>query len=185
MALIGYARVSTVDQDPQMQITALNDAGCEHIFEEHASGRQIDRPELEATMRYLRDGDTLVVWKLDRLGRSLKHLIDVVGDLREQGVAFRSLTEGFDTSTPGGQLIFHVLGALAQFERELISERTAASLAEKKANGVKLGRKIVITPDRLDQARKMLHDDHSVATIARTLGVGRSTLYRALQDEAS
>lgn len=181
MALIGYARVSTVDQDPQMQISALLDAGCERIFEEKASGTKDDRPELEATLRYLRDGDTLAVWKLDRLGRSLKHLIKVVADLDERGIAFRSLTEGFDTGTPGGRLIFHIFGALAEFERALIAERTAATLAEKKANGVKLGRKIVITPDRLAQAQRMLDEGESVRTIAHVLGVGKSTLYRALE----
>jgi DNA invertase Pin-like site-specific DNA recombinase len=183
VALIGYARVSTVDQDPEMQIAALEQAGCESIFTEHASGADPDRPELAATLRYLRRSDTLVVWKLDRLGRSLKHLIQLVEGLAERGVAFRSLTEGFDTSTPGGELIFHIMGALAQFERTLIAERTRVALAERRAKGMQLGRKKVITPDRLTGAQRMLDSgEYSVTSVARVLGVGRSTLYRALDN---
>lgn len=124
MALIGYARVSTAEQDAALQLDALSAAGCDPLFEDHASGAKADRPGLAEALGYVRSGDALVVWKLDRLGRSMAHLIDTVRRLEAKGVGFRSLTEGVDTTTPGGTLIFHLFGALAQFERDLIRERT-------------------------------------------------------------
>jgi DNA invertase Pin-like site-specific DNA recombinase len=127
--LLGYARVSTTDQQPQLQVDALERAGCYRVFTETASGARTDRPVLEQVLDQLRPGDTLVVWKLDRLGRSLRHLVDTVTGLAERGVGFRSLQEAIDTTTPGGKLVFHVFAALAEFERDLIRERTAAGLA--------------------------------------------------------
>ena len=128
MALIGYARVSTAEQDTALQTDALRNAGCERVFEDTASGAKADRPGLADALAYLRDGDVLVVWRLDRLGRSLPHLIETVGKLEARGVGFRSLTENIDTTTPGGRLIFHVFGALGQFERDLIRERRLDAL---------------------------------------------------------
>ena len=124
--LIGYARVSTQDQHPDFQLDALKAAGCEQVFQEKMTGKLADRPELVACLRTLRKGDILVVWKLDRLGRSLKHLVEIIHDLEQRGVAFRSLTESIDTASAGGKLIFHVFGALAEFEHSLIRERHAA-----------------------------------------------------------
>ncbi len=136
--LIGYARVSTQDQSPDLQSDALKKIGCEKIFIEKASGAQRDRPELKAALDYIRSGDTLVVWKLDRLARSLRQLIETVEDLQSQDIGFQSLTENIDTTTSGGKLIFHVFGALAEFERSIIRERTKAGLAPARARG-KLG----------------------------------------------
>ncbi|MCB0018538.1 MAG: recombinase family protein, partial [Anaerolineales bacterium] len=133
--LIGYARVSTQDQKPELQLDALKAAGCEKVFVEKASGAQRERPELKAALDYMRDGDTLVVWKLDRLARSMKQLIETVEGLEEVGVGFRSLTEAIDTTTAGGKLVFHVFGALAEFERSIIRERTRAGLDAAKARG--------------------------------------------------
>ncbi len=133
--LIGYARVSTTLQDLQLQLDALTAAGCARIFTESVSGVNTSRPELDAALDYLREGDQLVVWRLDRLGRSLPHLLEVLGQLDGRGVGFRSLTEALDTSTSGGRLVFSVFGAIAQFEHELITERTRAGLAAAKAQG--------------------------------------------------
>jgi DNA invertase Pin-like site-specific DNA recombinase len=137
MALIGYARVSTAEQDTALQTDALRKAGCERVFEDTASGAKADRPGLADALAYLRDGDVLAVWRLDRLGRSLPHLIETIGALEARGVGFRSLTEAIDTTTPGGRLIFHVFGALGQFERDLIRERTKAGLTAAAARGRK------------------------------------------------
>jgi len=147
MALIGYARVSTAEQDTALQTDALRKAGCERIFEDTVSGAKTDRPGLTAALAWLRDGDVLVVWRLDRLGRSMAHLIETVSALESRGVGLRSLTESIDTTTPGGLLIFHVFGALGQFERDLIRERTRAGLAAAAARGRKGGRKPVVTAD--------------------------------------
>jgi DNA invertase Pin-like site-specific DNA recombinase len=144
---ISYARVSTQDQELSLQLDALQEAGCKRIFEDRASGARADRPGLAKALSYMRDGDTLVIWKLDRLGRSLSHLIDTVNDLEQQGVGLRSLTEGFDTTTSGGRLILHVFGALGQFERDLIRERTRAGLTAAAARGRKGGRKPVVTSE--------------------------------------
>ena len=179
--LVGYARVSTQEQDAELQLVALREAGCERIFEETASGAQRDRPQLAAALNYMRDGDTLVVWKLDRLARSLKQLIETVERLDDCRVGFRSLTENIDTTTPGGKLIFHIFGALAEFERSMIRERTMAGLAVAKANGRVGGRPKVLTPDDLAVAEALLVSSGlTVAAIADRLGVAPATLYRHL-----
>jgi DNA invertase Pin-like site-specific DNA recombinase len=184
--LLGYARVSTLDQDPALQTDALDAAGCFRVWTDKASGKLDKRPQLDAVLDQLRPGDTLVVWRLDRLGRSMKHLIAVVADLEERGIGFRSLTENIDTTTPAGKLIFHIFGALAEFERELIVERTQAGLAAARARGRKGGRRTVMTPEKLAVARQMIDDpdtNHTVAKVAETIGVSRSALYRALADD--
>lgn len=180
---IGYARVSTREQELALQEEALSEAGCSRIFTETASGAQRDRPELAKAIEYLRPGDVLVVWKLDRLARSVRQLIETVEDLAARGIGFVSLTESIDTTSPGGRLIFHVFGALAEFERELIRERTNAGLKSAKARGVKLGRPRVLSREQLEVARSLKEaGTHSSSEIARHLGVARATLYRALQD---
>lgn len=163
-----------------MQREALTAAGCVKIFSETASGALRERPELTRLLEYLRPGDTLVVWKLDRLGRSIHHLIEVVTLLAERDIGFRSLTEGFDTTTPGGRLLFHVLGSLAQFERDLIRERTMAGLAAAKAAGRTGGRRPKLSDRQTAQARTMHADGETITAIADVLGVARSTVYRAL-----
>jgi len=177
----GYARVSTLDQDDALQHDALTAAGCDRIFVDRASGKLEHRPGLDEMLGQLRPGDTVVVWRLDRLGRSLRHLIDVVGDLDRRGVALRSLRESLDTSTPGGRLVFHVFGALAEFERDLIRERTSAGLEAARARGRHGGRPTVWTPEKLRTARAMHESgEQDVATIARILGVSRASVYRGL-----
>jgi DNA invertase Pin-like site-specific DNA recombinase len=180
----GYARVSTSDQDEALQLDALQAARCERIFVDKASGKLEHRPALDEMLGVLRAGDTLVVWRLDRLGRSLRHLIDVVSDLERRGVALRSLREAIDTSTPGGKLIFHVFGALAEFERDLIRERTTAGLAAARARGRTGGRPSVWTPEKLKTARSMYANEQDVSTISRVLGVSRASVYRGLSVEA-
>ncbi|VXC97833.1 site-specific DNA recombinase; e14 prophage [Oceanicaulis sp. 350] len=176
---IGYARVSTRDQEAHLQIDALSETGCERIFEEKASGAQRDRPELHRAIEYLRPGDVLVVWKLDRLARSLRQLIETVEDLQEKGIGFISLTEGIDTTSPGGKLVFHIFGALAEFEREMIRERTKAGLKAAKVRGRKLGRPAALSEAQIEMARAMrATGKHSMTEIARQLDVSRATLYR-------
>ena len=178
---IGYARVSTRDQDAAMQAEALVAAGCEKIFEETASGAQKDRPELMKAIAYLRKGDVLTVWKLDRLARSLKQLIDTVEELERRGIGFVSLTESIDTTTPGGRLVFHLFGSLAEFERELIRERTNAGLKSAKQRGVKLGRPKSLEGEALNVAKALLKSgEMSAAQVAAHVGVSRATLYRSL-----
>ena len=178
---VGYARVSTLEQDEALQRDALDAAECDRVFVDKTSGKLDSRPALDAMLEQLRPGDTVVVWRLDRLGRSLRHLIDTVGELDVRGVAFQSLTEQIDTSTPAGKLIFHVFAALAEFERDLIRERTMAGLAAARARGRKGGRPTVWTPAKLRTARNMYDSgEHDVATIARVLGVSRASVYRAL-----
>lgn len=177
--LIGYARVSTAEQDLALQTDALTKAGCERVFTDRASGVKADRPALAEALGFLRAGDTLVIWKLDRLGRSIQGLIELAADLSARKIDFRSLTDGFDTSTPSGRLLFHILASVAEMERELIKERTIAGLAAARARGVKGGgRKPVMTPDKLDTARKLLAAGDSPARVAKVLNVGRSTFYR-------
>lgn len=184
--LIGYARVSTTDQDHALQRNALNAAGCTRTFVETASGALRDRPELGKVLDYLRPGDTLVVWKLDRLGRSISHLIEIVTALGERGIGFRSITEGFDTTTSGGKLIFHVMAALAEFERDVIRERTTAGLAAARAEGRVGGRPAKLTGAKLDHARELrAGGKHTVAAIAEIVGVSRATIYRALAVEGA
>lgn len=178
---LGYARVSTLQQDEALQHDALLAAGCQRIFVDKASGKLESRPALDDLLEQSRPGDTVVVWRLDRLGRSLRHLIDVVQELQKRDVTFASLTEQIDTSTPGGRLIFHVFGALAEFERDLIKERTSAGLAAARARGRVGGRPTVWTPDRLAAAVAMqASGQHDVSSIARALGVSRASVYRAL-----
>ena len=184
--LLGYARVSTADQQPHLQVDALEHAGCYRVFTETASGAAADRPVLEQVLDQLRPGDTLVVWKLDRLGRSLRHLVDTVSGLAGRGVGFRSLQEQVDTTTPGGKLVFHVFAALAEFERDLIRERTGAGLAAARARGRQGGRPSVMTPHKLRVAREMYASkQYTVAAIAKTLGVSRASIYRHLTAPAT
>jgi DNA invertase Pin-like site-specific DNA recombinase len=185
MALIGYARVSTAEQDTALQTDALRKAGCDKIFEDTASGAKAERPGLAAALAYVREGDTLVVWRLDRLGRSLPHLIETIGALQARGVGFRSLSEAIDTTTSGGRLIFHVFGALGQFERDLIRERTKAGLTAAAARGRKGGRKPVVTAEKLQRAREYLANGLTVREAAARLKVGKTALYAALKAAGS
>jgi DNA invertase Pin-like site-specific DNA recombinase len=179
--LVGYARVSTQDQNPALQLDALKAAGCEKLFVEKASGAQRDRPELLAALDYLRAGDSLVVWKLDRLARSLKQLIETVELLESRSIGLRSLTEAIDTTTAGGKLIFHVFGALAEFERSIIRERTKAGLEAARARGKKGGRPPALAAKDLAAAKAMLSDpDITMEEVAKRLQVAPSTLYRHL-----
>ena len=186
MALIGYARVSTLEQNVDMQEDALQEVGCEKVFLDKSSGANTERPELAAALAFLRKGDVLVVWRLDRLGRSLKHLVTVVEDLQEQGVGFRSLHESIDTTTPAGKLVFHLFASLAEFERDLIKERTMSGLTAARARGRMGGRKPSLSPKKIQVAREMYADgDSTVTEIAEALGVSRATIYRHLDgDEA-
>lgn len=181
MSLIGYARVSTTDQNADLQHDALKAAGCIRVFTDKASGTLDRREHLDALLAFIRPGDVLVVWRLDRLGRSVRHLTETVNMLAERGIGFRSLREGIDTTTPAGKLVFHIFAALAEFEREIIRERTNAGLAAARARGRKGGRHPKVTPGKLATARK-LYDErkHTMAEIAEIVGVARSTLYRAL-----
>jgi DNA invertase Pin-like site-specific DNA recombinase len=179
--LLGYARVSTTDQQPHLQVDALQRAGCHRVFTETASGARSDRPTLAQVLDQLRPGDTLVVWKLDRLGRSLRHLVDTVTGLAERGIGFRSLQEAIDTTTPGGKLVFHVFAALAEFERDLVRERTSAGLAAARARGRRGGRPSVMTAHKVRVAQEMYRSgQYTVAAIATTLGVSRASVYRHL-----
>jgi DNA invertase Pin-like site-specific DNA recombinase len=168
-----------------LQTDALNKAGCERIFEDTVSCAKADRPGLAAALAYVREGDVLVVWRLDRLGRSLPHLIEAVGALEGRGVGFRSLTEAIDTTTLGGRLIFHVFGALGQFERDLIRERTKAGLAAAAARGRKGGRKRVITADKLQRAQDHITNGLNVREAATRLKVSKTALYAALQSASA
>ena len=179
--LIGYARVSTRAQDLALQLDAFERAGCERVYKDVGSGTIRRRPQLDACLDYLRAGDTLVVWRLDRLGRSLRHLIELVGDLQEREIAFQSLTEAIDTATPAGRLQLHLFAALAEFERELIRERATAGREAARARGRLGGRPKLITPEKLAAAKAMrVQGELTMAQIAHTLGVGRSTLYENL-----
>jgi DNA invertase Pin-like site-specific DNA recombinase len=153
--LLGYARVSTADQQPALQVDALQAAGCYRVFTETAGGARADRPVLAQVLDQLGPGDTLVVWKLDRLGRSLRHLVDTITGLADRGVGFRSLQESIDTTTPGGRLVFHVFAALAEFERDLIRERTTAGLAAARARGRNGGRPPVLDSGQVELAREL------------------------------
>lgn len=181
--LVGYARVSTQDQRPELQLDALSAAGCERLFVERASGAQRDRPELKAALDFMRDGsgDVLVVWKLDRLARSLKQLIETVENLDGRCIGFRSLTEAIDTTSAGGRLTFHIFGAMAEFERSIIRERTRAGLDAARARGRKGGRPPALTKRDIAAARAMLADPEiTMDEVAARLKVAASTLYRHL-----
>ena len=176
---IGYARVSTQEQNLDLQLDALKAAGCEKIYTDKVSGSKTSRPGLDNILQYIRKGDTLVVWKLDRLGRSLQHLITLMTNLHDRGIYFRSLQESLDTSTPGGKLIFHVFGALAEFERDIIRERTKAGLAAARARGRKGGRPRKLSASQVEMARKLMQDPNiSIQEICETLGVSKATIYR-------
>jgi len=178
MAVIGYARVSTVEQSADLQRDALSSANAVVIYEDKASGRTMERPELEQCLKALREGDTLVVWRLDRLGRSLQDLIRIVNDLESRRISLKSLKESVDTSVPTGKLVFHLFAALAEFERELLKERTVAGLAAARARGRNGGRPQVLTGSRRRAALAMMGNrEMSVAEIARHFEVSRSTLY--------
>jgi DNA invertase Pin-like site-specific DNA recombinase len=184
--LIGYARVSTLDQTLALQQDALTTAGCERIFTDTASGARTDRPGLADALGHLRQGDTLVVWRLDRLGRSLAHLIDTIRDLQERGIGFRSLQEQIDTTTSGGKLIFHLFGALAEFERDLIRERTHAGLQAARARGRLVGRPRRLTSQQVKQLRSLAQDKRNTVTeICETLKIFRATYYRYLLEKQS
>ena len=177
--LIGYARVSTVDQNLALQRDALTEAGCAKIFTEQMSGAVTDRPALHDALEFARSGDTLIVWKLDRLARSMKQLIETVETLRVRGIGFRSLTEALDTTTAQGRLVFHMFGALAEFERSLIRERTQAGLAAARRAGRTGGRPPKLTDDDIEAAKALLaNPDIGVTQIAHRLGVSPATLYR-------
>jgi DNA invertase Pin-like site-specific DNA recombinase len=180
---IGYARVSTQDQNPDLQIDALKASGCERIYMEKASGAQRDRPELKAALEYMRDngGDVLVVWKLDRLARSLRQLIESVEDLEQRGIGFESLTERIDTASASGRLTFHIFGAMAQFERSINRERTRAALEASRARGRRGGRPPSLSTKDVSHAKALLADPLiTVEEVAQRLNVAASTLYRHL-----
>jgi len=177
---IGYCRVSTDDQNPDLQLTALKRAGCRRLFTDKATGAHIKRPELGKCLKTLKAGDTLIVWKLDRLGRSLHDLIGLLDDLKTRGVAFRSVTESIDTTTPTGRAMWQMVGILAELERSLIQERTKAGRTAAQARGVKMGRKPLLTAQQVAHARKLIEQGEHHNTVARSLGVSRRTLYRAL-----
>ncbi len=178
--LIGYARVSTQEQTLSLQQDALTQAGCTRLFTDQISGSKAERPGLDEALAFLRTGDVLVVWRLDRLGRSLGHLIETITALSQRGIGFKSLTEQIDTTTPSGKLVFHVFGALAEFERDLIRERTQAGLSAARARGRVGGRpKALQDPKKLAMVQRLYDDPNtSIDEICRTLRISRTTLYR-------
>ena len=177
----GYARVSTDDQTPALQLAALQKAGCKTVFKDGGlSGATTKRPALLRCLKKLEHGDTLIVWKLDRLGRSLCDLITMLDDLKHRGVKFRSLTEAIDTETPTGRAMWQMIGVLAELERSLISERTRAGVKAAKGRGVKFGRKPKLTPRQINHARKLIDAGERREDVAALLNVDRTTLYRAL-----
>ena len=176
--LIGYARVSTQDQNLDLQIDALTKAGCKKVFDDKISGSRAERPGLAKALEMLREGDTLTVWKLDRLGCSVKNLVDLVGELHKQGVQFKSLTDAIDTGTPSGRFFFHVMASLAEMERELTVERTRAGLEVARQLGRKGGRKRQMTDSKIESAKKLLANGVPPRDVAKNLGVSVPTLYR-------
>jgi len=177
--LIGYARVSTTEQNLDLQTDALRTAGCERLFTDTVSGATVDRPGLDTALTECRSGDTLVVWKLDRLGRSLPHLVDIVRDLGVRGVGFNSVQESIDTTTSGGKLIFHIFASLAEFERDLIRERTNAGLAAARARGRTGGRPKGVDPKKKKAALALKKDSgHSIREICEIVGISRNTYYK-------
>lgn len=183
--LIGYARVSTQDQNLELQREALTKAGCQKVFEDKVSGTRVDRPGLTKAQEILREGDTLVVWKLDRLGRSVKHLVDLIGELHKQGIQFKSLTDAIDTCTPSGRFFFHVMASLSEMERELIIERTRAGLDVARQLGRKGGRKPKMTGSKIESAKKLLASGMPAKDVANNLGVSVPTLYRWIPASAT
>ncbi|MGH8031436.1 MAG: recombinase family protein [Luteimonas sp.] len=183
--LIGYARVSTQDQNLALQREALREVGCRKVLEDKVSGTRAERPGLAQALEILREGDTLVVWKLDRLGRSVKQLVDLVGELHKQGIQFKSLTDAIDTGTPSGRFFFHVMASLAEMERELIVERTRAGLEVARQLGRKGGRKPKMTDSKVKSAKKLLASGVPPKDVAKNLGVSVPTLYRWVPASAS
>ena len=177
----GYTRVSTNDQDTQLQLDALKDAGCERLYQEKQSGIKQDRLELQQCLKSLRAGDSLIVWKLDRLGRSLQHLIEVIADLESREIGFQSLTENIDTTSPTGKLIFHIFGSLAEFERGLIRERVKAGLVAVKKKGTRFGRPQALNDSDKDMALAMFNGGATKIAIARHFNVTRQTIYTLLK----
>lgn len=179
--LIGYARVSTIEQNLALQVDALKNVGCDNIFDDTASGATTQRPGLIEALSHVRKGDTLVVWRLDRLGRSLKHLIETVALLEDRGVGFRSLQESIDTTTSGGRLIFQIFGALAEFERNLIRERTQAGLKAARARGKKGGRPKALDEKKVELAYRLYDEKkHTIKEICQILGISKPSLYAYL-----
>ena len=176
--LIGYARVPTQDQSLDLQLDALRQVGCERVFTDQATGARAQRPGLDSALSHLRAGDVLVIWKLDRLGRSVKGLVDQVGELAGRGVQFRSLTDGIDTTTPPGRFFFHIMASLAQMERELIVERTQAGLSAARQRGRVGGRRPKMTNGKRESARKLLDSGMPSREVAHNPGVSVPTLYR-------
>lgn len=182
--IVGYARVSTQDQSLELQLDALEKAGCEQVFSEKMTGKSRERPELMTCLKVLRKGDVLVVWKLDRLARSLKDLVELINELETKHVGFRSLTEAIDTTTAGGKLVFHIFGALAEFEHNLIRERTIAGLEAARARGRKGGRKPSMSKSDIKKAAAMLKDESiTKIEVAAHFGVSRLTLNKSLERE--
>jgi DNA invertase Pin-like site-specific DNA recombinase len=186
--LIGYARVSTQDQTLNLQKDALEKIGCKKIFTDTASGAKAERIGLEEALEYVREGDTLVVWRLDRLGRSLKHLIETITELNNRKIGFKSIQENIDTTTSGGKLVFHIFGALAEFERDIIRERTQAGLTAARARGRLGGRpkaKALNTPKKITLAQSLYNDkNNTIDEICKTLNISRSTLYRYIKPQS-
>ena len=176
--LVGYARTSTAEQNIGLQLSSLMEAGCEKLYQDQISGTKINRPGLAMALEVLRKDDTLVVWKLDRLGRTVKGLIDLVNQLQQKGIHFKSITDNVDTTTPSGRFFFHMMASLAQMERELIAERTKAGLAAAKAQGRIGGRKRKMTQSKIDSAKQLLAAGTLPKDVAQNLGVSIPTLYR-------
>lgn len=176
--LIGYARVSTLDQNLELQLSALEQAGCEKLYQDQISGTKTNRPGLNMALEVLRKNDTLVVWKLDRLGRTVKGLIELVNALHEKEIHFKSITDNVDTTTPSGRFFFHMMASLAQMERELIAERTKAGLAAAKTKGRIGGRKRKMTQSKIESAKQLLTSGTLPKDVAKNLGVSIPTLYR-------
>jgi DNA invertase Pin-like site-specific DNA recombinase len=183
--LIGYARVSTQDQNLELQVDALTKAGCKKIFDDKISGSRAERPGLAKALEMLREDDTLVVWKLDRLGRSVKNLVNLVGELHKQGIQFKSLTDAIDTGTTSGRFFFHVMASLAEMERELTVERTRAGLEVARQLGRKGGRKRQMTESKIESAKKLLANGVPPRDVAKNLGVSVPTLYRWIPASAN
>ena len=179
--LLGYARVSTQDQDASLQVLALEAAGCSKVFIDQASGSTTKRPELDKLLAYAREGDTLVVWRLDRLGRSTQHLLRTIEELGQRGVGFRSLTEAISTDSASGALLLTIMSAIAQFELSLVKERTIAGIQAARNRGVRIGRPPKVTLTKIEAAKEMKAAGMSTSEIAEALGVSRRSVYRAFQ----
>ena len=178
--LLGYARVSTDEQNPDLQTDALQAAGCARVFTDVASGATRARPQLDLLLDYAREGDTVVVWRLDRLGRSMQDLVAILNDMKTRRIGFRSLTEGMDTTTPGGVMIYHVVAAFAQYDLDLIRERTSAGLRAARARGRIGGRPAKLDADKKHLVDTMLAEGRTISDTAKALGVSRATVYRHL-----